>query len=115
VCDPTVALHDFPFIELQGTVEETVWLEIRTSFPASALQAQEQVYVFGGGGLDEGGCGVVERASADPESASIAAMAAGIKTAHSVKRVIASSCLTNSCRRGVTGHDCRKSACLIMR
>jgi hypothetical protein len=36
---------------------------------------QEQVYVFGGGG-GEGCRGDVEAASADPESASIAAMAA---------------------------------------
>ena len=43
-----VTLHDCPDQELQGTVEEKVLLEITTSFPDSPLQAQEQVYVFGG-------------------------------------------------------------------
>lgn len=74
----TVTLHAFPDQELQGTVEKKVLLEYTTFVADSPLQAQEQVYVFGGGGLDEGGCGEVEvTASADPESASIAAMAAG--------------------------------------
>ena len=44
-----MAVHVCPFKELQGTEEEIVWLEIRTSFPDSALQAQEQVYVCGSG------------------------------------------------------------------